>query len=130
MKEGTIFAVGSRKTATAKVWLSEGEGKIRINNRDLKEYIRREDLIHKILMPFRITGTTGKYDVKVKVSGGGISGQTDAISLGISKALVEIDESFKATLKNAGLLTRDPREKERMKYGKAKRRKSFQFSKR
>jgi small subunit ribosomal protein S9 len=126
----SIFAVGSRKTATAKVWLMPGKGEIKINNQKVKEYLRRDDLVDVVMTPFRTTGLEGQYDVVCKVIGGGTSAQAAAIALGMSRALVAKNEELRKTLKSAGLLKRDPREKERMKYGLAKRRKRFQWTKR
>ncbi len=125
-----IHAVGSRKRATARVWIREGRGLFFINGKDPKEYLKREDLVQKVFKPLEITQTKGKIDVKIKAKGGGLSGQADAIALGIARALTEMNPEYKDVLKNEGLLTRDPREKERMKYGKAKRRRSFQWTKR
>ncbi len=130
MGEGIIHAVGSRKSAVAKVWLKPGDGKMVINGKNPLEYIKREDLLNDLLSPLRLTGLDKKFNIVVKVEGGGLSGQAGAIRLGIAKAVVLMDSSFKSTLKNAGLLRRDPREKERMKYGLAKRRKRFQWTKR
>jgi small subunit ribosomal protein S9 len=126
----SIFATGSRKTATAKVWLMPGKGEIKINNETAKEYLGREDLFEIVMMPFRTTSLEGQYDVVAKVVGGGMSAQAGAIALGMSKALVQKNEELRKSLKVAGLLKRDPRGKERMKYGLAKRRKRFQWTKR
>ncbi|MCS7258240.1 MAG: 30S ribosomal protein S9 [candidate division WOR-3 bacterium] len=126
----TLFAVGSRKTATAKVWLTLGSGEIKINNRPAKDYLGREDLLKLINLPFKVVGLENQYNVIAKVQGGGISAQAGAIALGIARALVLSNEELRKPLKDAGLLKRDPREKERMKYGLAKRRKSFQWTKR
>jgi small subunit ribosomal protein S9 len=126
----SIFAVGSRKTATAKVWLMPGKGEVKINNQKAKEYLGRDDLVALVMTPFRTTGLEGQYDVVCKVFGGGTASQAAAIALGMSRALVAKSEELRKTLKSAGLLKRDPREKERMKYGLAKRRKRFQWTKR
>lgn len=126
----SIFAIGSRKTATAKVWLVPGKGEIKINNQKAKDYLGRDDLFDLVMSPFKTTGIKGQYDVICKVVGGGISSQAAAIALGTARALVEKNEELRKTLKSAGLLKRDPREKERMKYGLAKRRKRFQWTKR
>ena len=126
----SIFATGARKTATAKVWLAPGKGEIKINNQKAKEYLGREDLFALVMMPFTTTKLEGQYDVLAKVVGGGLSSQAGAIALGMAKALVEKNEELRKSLKSAGLLKRDPREKERMKYGLAKRRKRFQWTKR
>jgi small subunit ribosomal protein S9 len=125
-----IFAVGSRKTAKAKVWLMPGKGDVKINNQKAKQYLGRDDLVDLVMTPFRTTGLEGQYNVKCKVIGGGLSAQAAAIALGMSRALVTKNEQLRKTLKSAGLLKRDPREKERMKYGLAKRRKRFQWTKR
>jgi small subunit ribosomal protein S9 len=125
-----INALGRRKTSIARVYISKGKGKMTINDRDSKEYINTEFLHNKAMHPFAVTETTGKYDVKVNVSGGGINGQVDAIALGIARALVKENEEFKPALKAEGLMTRDPRMVERKKPGQKKARKRFQFSKR
>ncbi len=121
---------GSRKRARAKIILKSGTGIIKINSRDPLKYFGRQDLVDLINLPLKTTGVMGSIDISAKVLGGGISGQAGAICHGIAKALVKHNAELKSTLKSAGLLKRDPREKERMKYGLAKRRKKFQFSKR
>ena len=123
-------ATGRRKSSVARVRLVPGEGKITINGRDLKEYFGLKTLELIINQPFEATETKGKYDVLVNVFGGGISGQAGAIRHGIARALLEVDAEYRPVLKKAGLLTRDPREKERRKYGLKKARKASQFSKR
>jgi small subunit ribosomal protein S9 len=125
-----INTLGRRKTSVARVYLSEGKGNITINNRDLKDYFTVPILLEKVNQPFAITDTAGKYDIKVNVQGGGINGQAEAIRLGISKALVEINAEWKPALRAEGLMTRDPRMVERKKPGQKKARKKFQFSKR
>jgi len=125
-----INTLGRRKTSVARVYLSEGTGKITVNKRELNEFFTVPILLDKVNQPFSITDTVGKYDVKVNVKGGGISGQAEAIRLGISKALVEINEEWKPALRAEGLMTRDPRMVERKKPGQKKARKKFQFSKR
>ena len=122
--------IGRRKTAIARVYLSEGTGELAINGKDYKEYFPTKILQYKITQPFQLTETLGQYDIKVSTYGGGIMGQADAVRLGISRALVFINEENKALLKPEGLLTRDPRMVERKKYGQKKARKRFQFSKR
>jgi len=122
--------IGRRKTAIARVYLSEGTGELAINGKDYKEYFPTKILQYKITQPFQLTQTLGQYDIKVSTYGGGIMGQADAVRLGISRALVFINEENKALLKPEGLLTRDPRMVERKKYGQKKARKRFQFSKR
>lgn len=121
---------GSRKRATAQVMLTSGNGIIKINSRDPLKYFGRQDLVVLMNQPLITAGVVGSVDIKVKVHGGGIAGQAGAVSHGIAKALVEYNPELRPTLKSAGLLKRDPRKKERMKYGLAKRRKRFQFSKR
>ena len=121
---------GRRKDAVARLYLSEGEGKFTINKRDYAEYFPTGTLQYKINQPFEITETAGKYDVKVNVFGGGITGQAEAVRLAISKALIEIDPDYKPALKAEGLTTRDPRMVERKKFGRKKARKKEQFSKR
>ncbi len=126
----TLHKIGRRKTAVARVYLSDGEGNITINNKDLKDYFTTGTLQYKVNQPFSLTETTGTYDVKVNVYGGGITGQAEAIRLALSRALVEIDEENRLVLKPEGLMTRDPRMVERKKFGQKKARKKFQFSKR
>ena len=125
-----INTLGRRKTSVARIYLSEGTGKITVNKRDLDVYFSTPVLLEKVNQPFAITENVGKYDVKVNVAGGGINGQAEAIRLGISKALVEINAEWKPALKAEGLMTRDPRMVERKKPGQKKARKKFQFSKR
>jgi small subunit ribosomal protein S9 len=125
-----INTLGRRKTAVARVYLSKGNGKITVNNKDVKVAFPIDILQAKINQPFAATDTLGQYDVKVNVFGGGINGQAEAIRLGISRALVEISEDNKPNLRSEGLLTRDPRMVERKKPGRPKARKRFQFSKR
>jgi small subunit ribosomal protein S9 len=123
-------AVGTRKRATAKIWLTTGEGKFTINDKGLEEYLKRRDLFITALRPLELTDTVKRFDACIQVKGGGASAQADAISLGLARALVKHDTELHKVLKDAGLLTRDSREKERMKYGLAKRRKRFQWTKR
>ncbi|MCE2682339.1 MAG: hypothetical protein RL632_2253 [Bacteroidota bacterium] len=125
-----INTLGRRKTSVARVYLSKGTGKVIVNKRDYKEFFPIAVLQSKVEQPFAITNTTGQYDVKVNVFGGGINGQAEAIRLGISRALVELSEENKPLLKVEGLMTRDPRMVERKKPGQPKARKKFQFSKR
>lgn len=126
----TINTSGRRKTAVARVYLNEGAGVITINGREIENYFPDPVMRYKVNQPFLITETTGKYDVKVNVSGGGMTGQAEAIRLAISKALIEENEEVKPALKAEGLTTRDPRMVERKKFGQKKARKKFQFSKR
>jgi small subunit ribosomal protein S9 len=121
---------GSRKTATAKIILTSGTGVMKVNNRNPLQYFGRQDLVDLINLPLVTAGVMGNVDIKAKISGGGISGQAGALSQGIARALVKFNPELRPTLKSAGLLKRDPRKKERCKYGLAKRRKRFQFSKR
>ncbi len=125
-----INTLGRRKTAVARVYMTKGKGKFTINKKDYKEFFPIDVLQAKINQPFELTGTTGKYDLNVNVAGGGINGQVEAVRLGISRALVKINEENKPLLKEEGLMTRDPRMVERKKPGQPKARKKFQFSKR
>lgn len=125
-----IHALGRRKTAIARVYLNEGKGSIVVNGHDYKSYFGTAALHYKVEQAFALTETSGTYDVKVNVEGGGITGQAEAIRLGISRALCTINEENRKALKPAGLLTRDPRMVERKKFGQKKARKRFQFSKR
>jgi small subunit ribosomal protein S9 len=125
-----FFACGSRKTATAKVWLAPGSGRVKINRRPGPDYFGQTGLLEVVQAPFRVTGTKDRFDLVSSVRGGGISAQAGAISLGVARALIIFDPELRKTLKSAELLKRDPREKERMKYGLAKRRKRFQWTKR
>jgi len=125
-----INTLGRRKTSVARVYLMKGTGKVTVNNKDYKEVFPIAVLQSKIEQPFNLTSTTGQYDVKVNVFGGGVNGQAEAIRLGISRALVEVAEDNKTLLKAEGLMTRDPRMVERKKPGQPKARKKFQFSKR
>ncbi|MEP0823825.1 MAG: 30S ribosomal protein S9 [Ignavibacterium sp.] len=122
--------VGRRKTSIARVKISDGSGKIVINNRPLDQYFGLEILRNEVLKPFTVTNTVGRYDAKINVEGGGPTGQAGAIKLGIARSLVALDEDLRSGLRGAGLLTRDPRMVERKKYGQKKARKRFQFSKR
>lgn len=125
-----INTLGRRKTSVARVYMKNGTGSVTINGRDFKEYFPTMPLQYRVHQPFMITETEGKYDVSVNVHGGGITGQIEAVRLGISRALVEVDAEWKAKLRAEGLMTRDPRMVERKKYGQPKARKKFQFSKR
>lgn len=123
-------AVGRRKTSTARVYLRPGNGAVRINHRTAEDYFPLETRRKNLSAPFDVTNTTGQFDVVVNTRGGGLTGQAEAIRLGIARALVEFDEELKKPLRDAGFLTRDPRMVERKKYGQPKARKRFQFSKR
>ncbi len=125
-----IKAVGRRKTAVARVYMSPGSGKVVVNKKPVDQYFPLEWRRRVIFQPFEATETSGKFDVVVNARGGGVRGQLGAISLGIARALVEYDEEFIRPLRGAGLLTRDSRMVERKKYGRPKARKRFQFSKR
>ncbi|MDD4956564.1 MAG: 30S ribosomal protein S9 [Candidatus Omnitrophica bacterium] len=125
-----FVAVGRRKESVARVRLRPGTGKVKINKREFEEYFPRETHRIDVMMPFKLAGLQGKYDVLATIDGGGISGQAGALRLGISRALLKADESLRLKLKKAGFFTRDPRAKERKKYGRKRARKRFQFSKR
>lgn len=125
-----FYATGKRKNSIARVWMMPGNGKITINEKSMDQYFGRDVLKMIIRQPFEVTGTVDKYDVLVSVLGGGNSGQAGAIRHGISKALLTIDEESRVKLRKEGLLTRDPRTKERKKYGQKGARARFQFSKR
>jgi small subunit ribosomal protein S9 len=125
-----INAVGRRKTSVARVFLKNGTGKITVNEREFEVYFPLETHRNSITKTFAVTDTVGKYDVRVNVDGGGVSGQAGAVILGIARALVEVSEENRTLLRKQGLMTRDPRMVERKKYGQKKARKKFQFSKR
>lgn len=124
-------ALGRRKAAVARVYLTAGKGNITINDRPIEEYFKEEALRYIVNLPFVATSTEGRFDVNINLVGGGIKGQAEAVRLGISRALCEIDkEAYRPTLKDAGFLTRDAREVERKKPGQPGARRRFQFSKR
>ena len=125
-----INALGRRKSAVARVYVSTGKGNITVNDRPMDEYFKEDTLRYIVRQPMEATSTTDKYDVKVTVRGGGFTGQAGAIRHGISRALCKSDPELRGTLKKAGLLTRDPRMKERKKYGLKAARRAPQFSKR
>ena len=127
---GRSYATGKRKDAVARVWIKPGSGKVTVNGKEQNVYFARPVLQMILAQPFTVSGTEGQFDVVATVKGGGLSGQAGAVKHGISKALQLYDPSLRAALKAAGFLTRDSRVVERKKYGKAKARKSFQFSKR
>ena len=127
---GRAYATGRRKDAVARVWLKPGTGKVTVNGRDQEVYFARPTLRLVIDQPFQIADRAGQYDVVATVKGGGLSGQAGAVRHGISKALTNYEPTLRAVLKKGGFLTRDSRVVERKKYGKAKARRSFQFSKR
>ena len=126
----SIYATGKRKTSIAKVWLKKGSGKIFVNGKNLEDYFTRSTHMMQILRPFEIINQSTDYDVKSNVVGGGHTGQAGALVHGNSRALIKFDENLKSTLKKEKLTTRDSRSVERKKPGKAKARRSFQFSKR
>jgi small subunit ribosomal protein S9 len=125
-----INALGRRKKAVARIYMEEGKGEITINNRDLTEYFPTSILQFVVKQPFILTGTESKYDLKVNLDGGGFTGQSEALSLAISRALIKVDPEHRSVLKSHGLLRRDSRMVERKKPGQKKARKKFQFSKR
>jgi small subunit ribosomal protein S9 len=123
-------ATGRRKESTARVRLKPGAGQILVNGKPIREYLQRDTLVMIANQPFDATETKGKFDVRVRTNGGGLTGQAGAIRLGVARALAEFDEKYKPILRRAGLLTRDARTVERKKYGQPGARKRFQFSKR
>ena len=126
----TINAIGRRKSAVARVYLTEGTGKITINKRDIEQYFPSAILRYVVKQPLQLLGVDGQYDIKVNLDGGGFTGQSQALRLAIARALVKVDAEDKKTLKGQGCLTRDSREVERKKPGQPKARRRFQFSKR
>ena len=129
-KLGRSYATGKRKNAVARVWIKPGSGKVVVNGKTMPEYFARPVLQMILRQPFTVAGVEGQFDVNATVAGGGLSGQAGAVKHGISKALQLYEPGLRTALKAAGFLTRDSRVVERKKYGKAKARKSFQFSKR
>ena len=129
-KQGRAYATGRRKDAVARVWLKPGSGKVTVNGRDQETYFARPTLRLVIAQPFEVAERTGQYDIVCTVKGGGLSGQAGAVKHGISQALTKYEPKLRSVVKAAGFLTRDSRAVERKKYGRAKARKSFQFSKR
>ena len=126
-----VNALGRRKSAVARVYVVPGKGNITINGRELNDYFKEDTLRYLVNQPFEVTGTTAQFDVKANLDGGGIKGQAEALRLGISRALCEVDrEAYRPALKAAGFLTRDAREVERKKPGQPGARRRFQFSKR
>ena len=130
MAAARYYGTGRRKSSVARVYLVPGSGKITVNKRDIEEYFGLETLKLIIRQPLEVTGTTGKFDISINVCGGGTTGQAGAIRHVISRALLEADSDFRPALKKAGFLTRDPRMKERKKYGLKAARRAPQFSKR
>ena len=129
-KQGRAYATGKRKDAVARVWIKPGAGKVTVNSREVEVYFARPVLRMMIEQPFSVAQRSGQYDVICTVAGGGLSGQAGAVRHGISKALTYFEPELRSVLKKGGFLTRDSRVVERKKYGKAKARRSFQFSKR
>jgi len=129
-KENVYYATGKRKKAIARTWLTPGNGEISINNRPAEAYFPVEALRNELLEPFKLTNTAGSFNVKASVKGGGIAGQAEAVRHGITKALILTDADLRIPLKKAGFVKRDPRVKERKKYGQKGARARFQFSKR
>jgi small subunit ribosomal protein S9 len=127
---GEVVATGRRKESSARVRIRPGAGRVTVNGRDIKDYLARDVLVMVAEQPLTMTENKGKFDVRVRTRGGGLSGQAGAIRLGIARALCEHDTNLRGPLHGAGLLTRDAREVERKKYGRPKARKRFQFSKR
>ena len=130
MADIQYYGTGRRKTSTARVYLRPGSGDIKVNNREFNNYFPNEALQMIIRQPLSLTDTIGKFDILVTVDGGGSAGQAGAVRHGITRALMEFNADLRPTLKKAGLVTRDPRQKERKKYGQKGARKRFQFSKR
>ncbi|HOL22180.1 MAG TPA: 30S ribosomal protein S9 [bacterium] len=127
---GMIIGIGRRKTSTAVVKLKEGKGQIFINDKEIKEYFPLPYQVDEVIKPLAVTETAGQFDIYAKVSGGGISGHMDAVKLGIARAIAKYNPSLVSKLREYGLLTRDPRMKERKKYGQKGARKKFQWTKR
>ncbi len=125
-----FYGTGRRKTSVARVWIKPGNGRIAVNRRSFEDYFPRETLRMIIAQPLEITNTNGQFDVVATVSGGGPTGQAGAVRHGLARALVAFDENLRQPLKKAGLLTRDPRMRERKKYGQPGARQKFQYSKR
>ncbi len=128
--QGRSYATGRRKNAVARVWVKPGKGQIRVNGKDMKQHFARAVLQMLINQPFLVSDRDGQFDVECTVAGGGLSGQAGAVRHGISHALTRYEPGLRPALKKSGFLTRDSREVERKKYGRAKARRSFQFSKR
>lgn len=129
-KQGRAYGTGRRKNAVARVWLKKGKGKVTINGRDIEKYFARPVLRMVVNQPFVSLKSEGQYDLDITVKGGGLSGQAGAVRHGIARALDHFNPEFRPTLRKGGYLTRDSRVVERKKYGRAKARRSFQFSKR
>ena len=130
VEEGSVVATGRRKSSVARVWLHRGTGVVKINSREIEQFFPVERHRASVLAPLKATKTLGKFDVVADVSGGGLSGQAEAIMLAVARALRRVSSESDAALRESGLLTRDSRMKERKKYGRKAARRSFQFSKR
>ncbi|MBU8920635.1 MAG: 30S ribosomal protein S9 [Bacteroidales bacterium] len=130
MTKEVFHTVGRRKSAVARVYMTEGSGKLTVNGDSLRDYMKRESLTLLVKQPLEVSNTVDKFDIRATVKGGGTAGQAGAIRLGIARAIILTDDSLRKVLKSGGFLTRDPREKERKKYGQPGARKKFQFSKR
>jgi small subunit ribosomal protein S9 len=130
MPEKVYYATGKRKTSIARVWMKAGDGKIKVNDQELSHYFKLGTAKMIIFQPLELTGTLGQFDIDVTVEGGGQKGQAGAIRHGITRSLLTVKQEFRESLKKAGLITRDPRKKERKKYGQKGARKRFQYSKR
>jgi small subunit ribosomal protein S9 len=128
--ENSFYATGRRKKAIARTWIMPGAGKIIVNNKPVEEYFRHASALVDLKKPFEITNSTGSYDVRIRVMGGGVTGQAGAVRHGITRALIQANPDFRMPLKKAGFVKRDPRTKERKKYGQRGARARFQFSKR
>ena len=130
MAEKSYYGTGRRKSSVARVWMHPGDGKVKVNDRELENYFSLDTARVMIFQPLELTGTLGQFDIVVTVQGGGIKGQAGAIRHGITRALLTVKGEFREGLKKAGLITRDPRAKERKKYGQKGARRRFQYSKR
>jgi small subunit ribosomal protein S9 len=130
MAKVMFYGTGRRKNAVARVFLVPGEGNVTINNRPISEYFGRKTLETIVRQPMELTGASSRFDIQAKVLGGGVTGQAGALKMGLARALIQADPNLRPPLKKAGFLTRDPRMKERRKYGLKKARKASQFSKR
>ncbi len=130
MAEKSYYGTGRRKSSVARVWMRPGSGKVRINERELDGYFSLDTARAMVFQPMELTGTLGQFDITATVQGGGIKGQAGALRHGITRALLTVKDEFRDGLKKAGLITRDPRSKERKKYGQKGARRRFQYSKR
>jgi small subunit ribosomal protein S9 len=130
MPEKVYYATGKRKTSIARVWMKPGDGKVTVNDQELNQYFKLDTAKMIIFQPLELTGTLGQFDIDITVLGGGMKGQAGAIRHGITRGLLAVKDEFRESLKKAGLITRDPRKKERKKYGQKGARKRFQYSKR